>query len=237
MNLEALGIIGLSLDIPSPSYRVLRETIDGRPGEIITDKTLDVRQLLGKFILESDGYVNSLTSRNKLFEVFGNGETVYVSESHLSTIRWKCHVDGWVAERVNSGVHLFEIPLLAESGTSETVNIVEKSYSTESFRFKNEGNVSVDPRIHSETVIEFKGVSTNLTILNQTTSDQWSLTGSTVTDDVIRLEGVKTLKNGLSVFGQTNKKLITLKPGWNDFQITGATGSFTVTVRTRFYFL
>jgi hypothetical protein len=73
-------------------------------------------------------------------------------------------------------------------------------------------------------VITFAGASTNLAIANTTTGDTWSYTGTTAAGDTLKLDGVRMLKNGVvSVFGATNRKLITLAPGWNNFTVTGAT--------------
>jgi len=85
--------------------------------------------------------------------------------------------------------------------------------------------------------ITFTGASSNLTITNQTTGDMWQYTGTTQAGDTITLDGVRSLKNGASIFGQTNRKLITLKSGWNDFAITGATGAFEISFDFRFYYL
>jgi hypothetical protein len=85
--------------------------------------------------------------------------------------------------------------------------------------------------------ITFTGASTNLTITNTTTGDIWQYTGTTQAGDTITLDGVRSLKNGVSVFGNTNRKLITIAPGWNNFTITGASGSFTISFDFRFYYV
>lgn len=237
INLDSLGLVGLKLEIPSPSYRVKTEVLDGRAGELVIEKILDARSLVASFMVTSSDYVESLASRDRLYELIGNDEVLYVAESKQPYKRWKVHADGWTPERVNSAVSLFQVPLFAESGTSETINAVERTFTTSTFFFKNEGNLFIDPRIHSELEIEFTGASTNLIIRNSTTGDEWSYSGSSILGDVILLKGVRSLKNNVSIFGQTNKKLITLTPGRNEFEVIGATGDFEVTIRSRFYFL
>jgi len=237
INLESLGLVGLKLEIPSPSYRVKREVLDGRAGEIVVEKILNSRLLVADFMVTSSDYTESLQSRDQLYELIGNEQFLYVSESKQPSKRWKVHADGWTPERINSAVSLFQVSLFADSGTSESISIVEKTFSTSTFQFKNEGNLLIDPRIHSETEIEFSGASSNLIIRNLTTSDEWSWIGETLETDILLLKGVRSLNNNASIFGQTNKKLITLSPGWNDFEVIGATGDFEVTIRSRFYFL
>lgn len=237
INLALLGLDGLKLIVPSPTYRVTKEKIDGRAGEIIVDKTLDSRQLTARFIVTSLDYIGSLESRNQLYELLGSGEVIYVTESSLPTKRWAVDVGDWTPERINISTMIFDVPLLVESGTAESVNIVERNFSTSLFNFNNEGNVLIDPTNQSDTEIEFTGASTNLIIRNLSTGDEWSWTGTTVVGDTILLKCARSTKNGTSILGQTNKKIITLLPGQNEFEIVGVTNTFELTIRTRFYFL
>jgi len=237
INLVSLGLVGLKLEIPSPSYRRIVEKIDGRSGVVVIENILDSRPLVASFMVTADNYDDSLKSRDRLYSLIGNDQTFYVAEDRQPTERWKVYASGWTPERLNRTTSKFDVPLLAESGTSESISIIEKSFNANNFSFKNEGNISIDPNVHSETEIEFAGSSTNLIIRNLTTGDEWSWTGSTLLSDTILLKGVRSLKNDVSIFGQTNKKLITLAPGWNDFEIVGATGSFEIKIKTRFYFL
>lgn len=119
----------------------------------------------------------------------------------------------------------------------ESINIIRRAYTKPSFTFKNEGNVSINMRKQSETVITFKGASNNLTIKNLTTGDTWRYNGSTTSSDEIKLIGVRSLKNGQSIFGQTNHKMIDFAVGNNKFEIIGTSGEFELNIATRFYFL
>jgi len=237
INLTSLGLVGLKLKIPSPSYRREIEKLDGRPGVVVIENILDSRPLVASFMVTADNYDDSLKSRDRLYGLIGNGQTFYVAEARQPTKRWKVYADGWAPERINVRTSIFDVPLLSESGTSESISIIEKTYTTSTFSFKNEGNILIDPRIHTETEITFTGASTNLIIRNLTNGDEWSWIGATVDGDAITLKGVRSLKNDVSIFGQTNKKLITMDPDWNDFEIVGATGSFEIKIKTRFYFL
>jgi Phage tail protein len=110
------------------------------------------------------------------------------------------------------------------------------THSTSSFRIYNAGDVTIDPRV-LPLKITFTGASTNLKITNTTTGDMWQYTGTTQAGDTITLDGVRSLKNGVSIFSATNRKLITIASGWNDFTITGASGSFTISFDFRFYYI
>jgi hypothetical protein len=60
-------------------------------------------------------------------------------------------------------------------------------------------------------------------------------TGITGVNDTITLDGIRSLINGVSVFRQTNKKVLSIAPGWNDFEITGAS-EFLISFDFRFYY-
>jgi hypothetical protein len=237
IDLVSLGLIGLKLSIPSPSYETTTRKIDG--GEtFVIDRTLKPRKLEAAFYSKASGYDASLGLRDLLYEKLGNGQMFYVSEVKAPNRRWKVYLDEWAPKRIDVKSHRFNIPLFCQRGISESTTKTDTKFTTATFSFSNDGSVIIDPRVHSETEIEFIGPSSNLIIRNTTTGDEWSWTGDTIAGDVILLKGVKSLKNSASIFGQTNKQLITFNPGVNNLEIVGATaGQFELNIRTRFYFL
>lgn len=61
INMESIGLFGLKLRIPGPSYTLVKETLDnGRI--IILDKQLNPRQLVAEFITKANDYKDSLKS-------------------------------------------------------------------------------------------------------------------------------------------------------------------------------
>jgi hypothetical protein len=112
------------------------------------------------------------------------------------------------------------------------------THNATSFRIFNAGDITVDPK-SMPLKIKYTGMSNNLSIKNVTTGDLWNYAGITTTaHDIITLDGVKSYRNVVgSIFGKTNWGLITLKSGWNDFVLTGATGDFKIEFDFRFYYL
>lgn len=238
INLSSLGLTGLKLGISSPSYRTITKEIDGHVGVIVVDRVLNPRSLTAEFISKANDYVESLALRDKLYGWLGNGRKFYVSDTNIPMRRWNVYLESWTPDRIDVKHHRFDIPLFAESGTSESTTMIKKKYTSTNFKFNNRGNQLINPRYHSDIEIEFSGNSSNLIIKNVTNGDVWSWTGETVDGDTILLKGIRSLKNNMSIFGQTNKKLITLNSGWNEFEILGVSeGDFELTIRTRFYFL
>ena len=122
---------------------------------------------------------------------------------------------------------------------SDLCNVEKTTFVIESqnkFRIYNAGVVDVNPR-ESYLKIEFRGVSDGLTINNLTTGDTYKYLDTTTLADSLVIDGIRSLKNGNSVFARTNKKLITLVPGWNEFEVSGASGFFRLTFDFRFTYL
>lgn len=99
----------------------------------------------------------------------------------------------------------------------------------------NGGTERVDPEEGMYLVIEYKGASANLKIKNQTNGTEWSFAGNSVANDSIKIDGVHSTLNLLSIVRNTNLELIKLEPGWNTIQVTGTT-SGTLSFDFRWYF-
>lgn len=254
IDLTEYGLLGLKLTIPSPSYEVTRETIDGRPGAIPLGRKLSPRELTAEFFVTAEDYDGSLLLRDEIYELFSKGNQFYIGEVKQPDKRWfvECS-ESWTPERINSYTLQISVPLTAEKGMAESVKNtldptlfsaqltgpgsreIKYKHTETSFEIFNDGQ-PINPRYH-DLVVTYKGASTNLTIKNLTTDEEWSFTGTSNSSDSIVLEGVRSTKNGLSIFRDTNKKLITLSSGWNEFQLIGTSGSFEVTFDFKFYTL
>lgn len=236
MNLETLGLLGLKLSVPSPSYTVEKEAVEGMDGEIEVSRRLNPRTLTGHFWSKSSDYRDSLEKRNALYGLLGNGEQYFVEESNNPGKRWKVKIGDWDPNRVNSRIQEIEVPMTADAGVSESVNLHEKYFSDTLFQFHNEGSKEINMRKQAVTEIEFRGPSTGLQLTNKTTGEVWKYTGSTTSNDVILIKGVRSFKNNISIFGQTNRKMLSFAPGWNEIEVSGST-EFDLIIRTRFYYL
>lgn len=112
---------------------------------------------------------------------------------------------------------------------------ISYSHNTSTFRIYNAGDVEIDPRDLPLEII-FRGKSSNLQVTNNTTGDVWMYNGTTSDIENIFIRGVQSFKNSTSIFKDTNKSLITLAVGWNDFTITGTNGPFLIDFNHKFYY-
>ncbi|WP_432352656.1 phage tail domain-containing protein [Sporosarcina sp. A2] len=233
ISLETLGLIGLKLHVSPPSFNRETEHVPG-VGEITIERTLNPRQLEAELWMKSRDLESSRQDRDKLYSILGRYPFFYISD--IPGKLWRVVLDDWNIERVNGRVQELTLPLIASTGRSESLNEIKRAYTGNVVLFDNQGTEPIEPRFQNETSIEVKGASTGLTITNEMTGDVWKYTGNTTASDVVLLKGVESFKNGISIFKDTNKKLLTFAPGVNKLTISGAP-SVNLTIRTRFYFL
>lgn len=257
-DLAQYGLKPIKFEIDSPSPRTEREVIDGRDGHVDLETTFEGRSIRASFLIQANDFADYHLVRHEIFKLFNAKNLFYIIDSRLSKQRWKVRTSArFSIERINFVNGLFNLEFLSPSpyaestgstldplsfesetwGVGEGLEAEDISYihNTTSFSIFNAGDITLDPR-ELPLKITFSGVSDNLTISNTTTGDLWAYTGQTQADDAILLDGIKVTKNGLSDFKNTNKKVITLVPGWNDFTISGAT-DFTIQFEFRFYYI
>lgn len=249
-----------SFRIHSPDPEHTTDTISSRHGSIYLGTRLKERKITSWISIEGADYWDFDLLRDELFRIFNPLEKFYIIRDLQPGKRMEVSVassfdvdyttleDGeFQIEFVIHSVFLESVgttqdPITFESGLWQIgQGLIEAedmiyTHSSPSFRIYNAGDVPINPR-HLPLVITYEGASSNLKIRNNTTGEEWSYAGFSSAGDTIVLDRMRITKNGLSIYGATNKKLITLKPGWNDFVITGVTSPFTITFNHRFYYL
>lgn len=257
-NLEDYGITTRDFAISSPSSRSASEVIEGRHGAVGLGLVYDVRKINASFYMKAVDYDDYALLRDEIFRVLRTDEPFYLTESRNPGKRWLVRIESPFIIDQQGLYGFFDVEFIADNPFAESIGTtldpltfdtelwqigqgiiddgLEYTHTTSSFRIYNIGDTTVNPRQHP-LVITYTGESTNLKIKNVTTGEEWAYTGASVAGNTIKLDGIRSTKNGLSIFRDTNRKVITLAPGWNDFTITGASGSFTVSYDFRFYYL
>jgi hypothetical protein len=257
-NLTDYGIKTLEFQVDAPSPRPNSEIIEGRDGVVDLGATYDARSLRGSFFMTASDSIDFALLRNEVFRIFAGSEQFYVIDSREPGKRWPVRSNGYSIEQLVATKGRFDVDFTAQTPYAESIGtslspmtfdaelwqigqgIIDEglvfTHTTSTFRIYNLGDTAVNPRQHP-LVITYTGASTNLKIKNVTTGEEWAYTGTTSASDSVVLDGIRSTKNGLSIFRDTNRKVISLAPGLNDFVITGASGAFTVSFDFRFYHL
>ena len=92
------------------------------------------------------------------------------------------------------------------------------------FQIFNAGNVLIHPYEMDLkiTIDNVQGSTEFLQLKNETTGDVFRTTEAVTNSQTILLDGPNVTSNGLQYYRETNHQFIALKPGWNDFTVTGA---------------
>lgn len=256
---ENLWVSSFRIMSPTPDHKT--ETVEGRHGSIYLGSTLKERKIKATIMIESVDYTDFDLMRDYLFRIFNPLNKFYIIRDLQKGKRMEVSVDSdFDIDYLSLEDGEFDIDFVIHSTFLESIGTTldsktfdaevwqvgqgliadetQYTHTTKTFRIYNAGDVTINPREHP-LLIEFKGVSIGLTIKNKTTGDEWKYTESTAPLDVIRLEGVRSFKNNVSIFSDTNRKLLTIQPGWNDFEITGPIGfdGFEISFDFRFYYL
>jgi hypothetical protein len=258
-NLLDYDIRVLDYTLSSSNFVTTYEEIEGYDGAIPI--RTNGKQRISQadcFFMARDSY-DYVLLRNEIFKLFANKEFFYLIDVREPGIRSYVKAQSFDPQQVLSKAGRFQVTFesprtyresigkttdpftfdsnLWQIGQGLIAEDTKYAHNTTSFRIYNAGDVTIDPRSFP-LKITYKGMSNNLSIKNVTTGDLWNYTGITTTEhDIITLDGVKAYRNVVgSIFGKTNWGLITLKSGWNDFVLTGATGDFKIEFDFRFYY-
>ncbi|MDI6680179.1 phage tail family protein [Bacillus wiedmannii] len=259
-SLFELGIITRDFLVSAPSYRHTSDSIEGRPGAIDLGTTDDVRKISCSFYLKAQSIDTYAIERDNIFHIFQSEEEFYITDTRLPYKRWRVKCNNpyeldqlrfygffdvefvacfpFAISTLNTLMPDFDLHAqnAAYSGMGlDWSNDLKYIHSTSKFKILNAGNVKINPR-YIPLTIKYKGVSNNLSIKNLTTGDVWSYTKTTTENDTLLLAGIRSTKNSLSIVRETNRKLITLVPGWNEFELVGATGVFEIQFDFNFYY-
>lgn len=260
VDLSKYGLMAKSFKPSSLSPEHVTDKTDGRPGVIRTGVNLDIRKFNVDFLLSTSRFSVHSLRRSNLFDLFDPTKLIYIVESAQVGKRWPVVVSSeWTPDRINPSASKFTIPFETYNlPYSESINkslvsqrtdqpwwqigmglIAENTpytFNTPTFRVHNPGNVIVDPRYCEIEITIEAACSEFLQLVNKTTGDTWHYDGQAAVNDKIRLTKTRATKNSLSIYRNTNRMLIKLNPGWNEFELTGASSIKNITFDFRFYY-
>lgn len=253
------SVLVRSFRISSPKPRRHTEQFDGRDGAVRLGKDFGQRSIVAVCSFFAVDSLDTMLLRDDIVRVLFGREPFYIVPNATPGKRWLVETADSITPEVIGSYGEFTLEFVSDNTYAEsigttldpltfdaelwqvgqglTVEATDYTQSVAAFSIFNAGDIKVDPR-EFPLKITYSGASTNLAIKNTTTGDEWKYTGTTVAGNTLALDGVRSMKNEVvSVFANTNRKLITLAPGWNAFTVTGASGAFTLAIDFRFYYV
>lgn len=245
-----------SFRILSPNPEHTTDKIEGRHGSIYLGTTISERKIKATISIEAVDYIDFDLFRDELFRIFNPLEKFYIIRDLQQGKRMEVSVAGEFdvdyitledgefdieftihsvfLESVGTTLQLETFDSTWQIGQGLTSEDVKYIHNTPTFRIYNASDLTIDPRFFP-MVIEYTGSSYNLQIENLTTGDIWTYSDQSYLGDTIRIDGIRSTRNNLSIVGKTNKKIITLAKGFNDFNIVGMTNG-SIKFDFRFYY-
>lgn len=234
------------------SFSRTLEKVDGRRGLIETSTMIESRKINAIIQIGGYDAVDFDMTRDAIYALFNPVDEFYIVRDLQPGKRYKVKVSNLTGVEYDDGsledgefeveFEMFQ-PFAESIGTSLQLQNAKEwdiglwqwaqgidgdmayqfEFNTNNFIVKNFGNVPIDPR-ENEFEITIKATATSfLEIKNITTGDIYRFNGSLGNGDTLILKGIQTFKNGVSAFGKTNKKLLSLAVGDNNFTVSGGT--------------
>ncbi|MEY9980478.1 distal tail protein Dit [Lysinibacillus sp. RC79] len=245
--------------IPSISLSHITENVEGRDGLLFMETFLESRVISVELLYESYDIYDYYLLRDEINALFTRKESFYVIFKNEPYKRYLVRLNQSFEVEPNQYMNSFTVEFTcvnifgesiadtrslkdwdsnkwAWNGQITWVDDLKYLFNSNSFVVNNLGNVDIDPR-QSELEIIIKGTfASSVVIKNETTGDVYGYNGNLTAIDELVLKGVQSFKNGTSVFRNTNKKLIRLFTGENNFTVSGGTVS-SIDFKFRFLYL
>ena len=257
------GVIPLEIFVGSVGKERTVDTVDGRPGVVDYGFNYTDRPVSLFLRIKAADATDFRLLRNEVFATFDVGSAFYVAESDVPSRVLKVVVDeSYIPDRLTEEYADFDINCrtldsvfweskyttleLHDSGysaTAEKYGIVDNiddekvkyRFTESNFTVYNAGNVTVEPE-SMELVIQISSVSTTgtLSLKNITTGEEFRLSKN-LSGRNISLNGMNVRDGTVNAFRDSNRRFISLAPGDNQFEITGATFS-QVWISFKYYY-
>lgn len=261
LDIENYSLKRLFHRIPSVSINHVTENVDGMDGSLFLESSFGDRVISVELLYISQDIFDFYLIRDEVNALFARKESFYIIFKNEPYKRYKVRLNSAFELEPNQFMNSFVVEFICENIFAESIGtslqVADKTwdsgvhawnnsitwddtlsytFNSSNFNVKNLGNVVIDPRQHELEITLRGSFSSNVTIRNVTTGDIYTYSGSLATSDTLVLKGVQSFKNGASVFRNTNKRLLTLAVGDNNFVIEGGTVS-SISFNFRFLYL
>lgn len=248
-NLDDLGIRTVDFIISSPEPRHNTEELTGRDGLIDMGSTLGPRDITCIFRMQSVDFYDFGMKRDQIFRLLRGDQSFYLIDKRNPAKRWKVKTaDPFSIPHKNVVRGEFEVKFICHKGYAESVGTtldeigfnelwqfgqglepvfdhqLKYRHNMTRFQIYNAGDILIDPREYPLRIKTwFSKDNTDSTILeitNETTGDFFRYEGQVFAGSTVILDRVRTVRStGTPLSRRTNYGLITLAPGWNQFNI------------------
>ena len=248
------GLMPLDIFVGSIAKERATETIEGRNGIVDYGTNYVDRSVELSMWINSSDTTDYRLLRNELYALFDTGNAFYIEETRVPSRVLKVAVDeSFIPDRLtirNASVDVtcrtldsvfweskyttLELHDSGYSATEEKYGLVDNiddekvqyRFTSNNFTVYNAGNVTVEPEsMYLRIIASEVTSSTNFTIRNKTTGDEFVLKRASNGSHVRLIGMVISMGSITNVFRDTNRRFIRLAPGDNQFEVLN--GTFT----------
>ena len=246
------GVMPLEIFVGSVGKERTVDTVDGRPGVVDYGFNYTDRPVSLFLRIKAADATDFRLLRNEVFATFDVGSAFYVAEADVPSRVLKVVVDeSYIPDRLTEEYADLDINCrtldsvfwetkyttleLHDSGYSATAekyglvdNIddekVQYRFSENNFTVYNAGNVAVEPEsMYISILFYYCSIPDGKMTVKNLTTGNTLIINSTENRKHIRQDGMVFTIGGVNRFRDTNRSFISLAPGDNRFEITGAT--------------
>lgn len=242
-DIEDYGLGRLTHPISSPEITHNTADVNGL-GDVITDTTIGQRTIPVDFAFVVKGIYDYYLLRDEINALFTRGEPFYITFKREPYKQWFVKVEEQflLPPSPFGGSFTIKFRTVLKYAQSIASTSSEKSWDVDKWswgsgiewdeplnyrftsnRFKvvNLGTAPLEPEVMPLQIM-IKATGSMFKMINLTNLSEYQYNGPLTSSDMLQINGVTSNKNGISVFKDTNKKLIYLSPGINEIEIQGA---------------
>lgn len=245
--------------IPSLNVENQFVSVDDRY-DILTNSKFNNRVISVDFLYEVYDIYDFYLLRDELNNLFVRDEEFYIIFKREPYKKWKVKLGSQFNIEPSPNMQTFTIDFVTVQGYAESIysslEIIKTwdigqhawngvidfdspvpvySYFSNSFNVKNLGNKKIDPRTDFFNMRITGSFDSSVKVTNLTTGDIYLYNKGLPSTGLLNLNGIRTIRDGVSDFGSTNKKILTLAPGDNEILVEGGTVN-NITVDFKFLY-
>lgn len=241
IDIEHYGLGVEDYSIPSLEIEHVLQQIDGRASPIIIDSHLKGRTIPVQFAYKSYDWHDIDLQRAEINALFARPEAYYIIFKDAPYKRWLVKTaNGFVMDKELDILGSISIDFLCVQPFAESVGTcldlvnrdfdsglwgwgsgidVDREYqyefTTNSFVVANIGTATINPIEHALKITVRGDFPNGMTLRNATTGDIYQYNEPLTASETLVIDRLRTFVNGISRFGDTNKRHIILAP--NEF--------------------
>lgn len=263
-NFDDVDIRTIDFIVSSPTPNHSFKSLDGMNGVVDYGTTFGARDITGYFLAVANDVPTFSLLRDEIFGYLGTGQPFYLIETRMGGKQWLVKVKDSYSIPQKGHIGKFNVTFTAMSGFAESILTTQDihesgiantgdwsfgmglesvddseliyTFTGNKFKVFNAGNVEVHP-FEAFLKIEIKNVtgsSQKFSLINRTNGSRLVINKAVTSSEVWLFDGPVIKRNSLMAASDTTKEFISLAPGWNSFEISGATSA---TVSFDFKFL